>query len=108
LLYLGKTYIINELNDLVERLNKYEINAHPLLMYMVPEETLSGHIFQAELFKKVFGSLDYINSEWKIDNYLFLNYAAAYTPLPGTRFLNEVNDYGILLTDDWNHFNTEK
>jgi len=108
LLYLGKTYTINELNDLVERLNKYEINAHPLLMYMVPEETLSGHIFQAELFKKLFGSLDYINSEWKIDNYLFLNYAAAYTPLPGTRFLKEVNDYGILLTDDWNHFNTEK
>lgn len=108
LLYLKKTYIIEEVPMLVQKVNAHKLALHPLLMYMIPNETLTAHSSQSKFFLSTLSNIPYVQDEWKVDEFVFLNYAAAYTPLPGTDFLDNVNNYGVFFSKSWDELNTEK
>jgi radical SAM superfamily enzyme YgiQ (UPF0313 family) len=105
--YLEKTYSLATVNPCIQKIKSLKIDIYPLLMFLVPCESLSGHIKQSDLFIHLFSSLNYISSEWKIDQLSFMKYAAAYTPYPGTRFWDERHERGLVLTDDFQYYNTE-
>lgn len=106
--YLTKTYSLDDLPLFIRKVKQFNLNIYPLLMYMVPNETLSGYLHQSMLFLKYFSDNKFIKGEWKLDELTFIKYAAAYTPYPGTDIWNNVNQYGIKLTDDLQYYNTER
>jgi hypothetical protein len=85
----------------------YNINAYPLLMYMLPGETLQGHLFQAELFIKTFGQIPYIKAEYEIRPDVFIANSAAFIPFPGAPCWKNIEKEGVLLTKKWECFSTE-
>lgn len=105
---IHKSYRTEEIFSVIGKVRRNDINAYPLLMYMMPGETLNGHLFQAELFVKTFGQLPYVRKEYNVSQDVFIANGATYTPFPGTVFWKNIEKQGILLTRRWEHFNTEK
>ncbi|MDR3185979.1 MAG: B12-binding domain-containing radical SAM protein [Christensenellaceae bacterium] len=95
--YLKKTYTIYDIPLLSSRISKFNIDARPLIMYLVPGETYTGYRNQANLFQETLGTTSYLKKNWNVNPFVFTTYASAYTPLPGTAFHCTVNSLGIQL-----------
>lgn len=104
---INKPEYITDIQLLVKKLQKYEIDVYPLIMYLAPGETLKGHVAQSKEFLSLFSWSKYIKDTYNFKEDIFLFNGGAFTPFPGTHAFQHIEDYGILLTYDWQKYNTE-
>lgn len=105
--YLEKNYSLDILPTFVEKVNRHSLDVRPLLMYMVPYETLNGYGIASEYFLRTLGQLSYLGRNWIIDDFSISRYSSCFTLLPGTRFSQEAETLGIFLEEDRDHFDTD-
>lgn len=98
--YLKKTYTLDQLPDLINIVNKNNIDVRPLLMYLVPGETLSGYNDASKRFINTIGQINYVKENWIVDNFSISRYSSCYTRLPGTTFYNDADKLGLIIEDD--------
>ena len=74
--YLRKNYTLDVLPLLIERVNKYKLDIRPLLMYLVPNETLSRIGKASSLLLETIGQTPYLEKYWQLDNFTITSYAS--------------------------------
>lgn len=104
---INKPEYISDVQLLADKLQKYEIDVYPLIMYLAPGETLKSHIEQSKNFFFLFNWSKYIKDTYYFREDIFLFNGGAFTPFPGTPSFQKIENYGILLTCDWQKYNTE-
>lgn len=98
--YLKKTYTLDQLPELIRIVNNNNLDVRPLLMYLVPGETLSGYNEASKRFINTIGQINYVKDNWIVDNFSISRYSSCYTRLPGTTFYDEADKLGIIIEDD--------
>jgi radical SAM superfamily enzyme YgiQ (UPF0313 family) len=103
---IGKTQDLESIEAASEKLKRLRIDPYPLIMYLNPGETLKTHHFQATRFWEIFGWSDYVRNNYSKPG-AFLFDSGASTPFPGTPLYSEVDKHGMLLTRDWQEYDTQ-
>ena len=104
---INKPDYTNNVYSLTEKLQKHGIDPYPLIMYLAPGETLQNHLNQSKMFLELFSWSDYVKNTYNFREDIFLFNGGACTPFPGTLLFKHLEKYGVLLTHDWQKFNTE-
>ena len=106
--YLQKTYSLDILPHFVSKVNKHDLDVRPLLMYLIPFETISGYNEASRRFKETLGRLHYLQRNWIVDEFSISRYSSCFTSLPGTKFCSEAEKLGLLIEDKTECFDTDK